>query len=178
VLFGAMSSGVMLKTNDIFVGNAELIDRDPERLPSSLSEVDARRHEVLAVPVQDLSLELFTSLEANDVLFIDSSHVVKVGTDVVHLVTSVLPRLRRGVLINFHDVFCPFEYPEAWVRAGRAWSENYILKAFLQFNAAFELLFFNPYLGAPPRRGGGATLAIVPEESRRRPLDRKNRLTG
>ena len=84
-------------------------------------------------------------------LFIDSSHVAKVGSDVVHLVTSVLPRLRNGVLIHFHDVFWPFEYPEAWIRAGRAWNEDYLLKAFLQFNAAFKVLFFNSYIAAHHR---------------------------
>jgi hypothetical protein len=52
------------------------------------------------------------------------------------------------VRIHFHDVFWPFEYPEAWIRAGRAWNEDYLLKAFLQFNVAFKVLFFNSYIAA------------------------------
>ena len=93
-------------------------------------------------------MERFTSLGAADVLFIDSSHVAKVGSDVVLLVTSVLPRLRKGVVIHFHDIFWPFEYPEDWIRGGRAWNEDYILKAFLQFNNSFRVLFFNSYIAA------------------------------
>ena len=145
------SSAVMLDTNEHFCRHSiamTFIDPYPDRLLSLLSDADVRRHDVISTVVQDVPLEKFTSLEAGDVLFIDSSHVVKVGSDVAHLVTAVLPRLRRGVLIHFHDVFWPFEYPEAWIRAGRAWNEAYMLKAFLQFNHAFELLFFNSYVAA------------------------------
>ena len=145
------SSAVMLDTNEHFCRHSiamTFIDPYPDRLLSLLSDADVRRHDVISTVVQDVPLEKFTSLEAGDVLFIDSSHVVKVGSDVAHLVTAVLPRLRRGVLIHFHDVFWPFEYPEAWIRAGRAWNEAYLLKAFLQFNHAFELLFFNSYIAA------------------------------
>ena len=49
--------------------------------------------------------------------------------------------------MHFHDVFWPFEYPEEWLREGRAWNESYLVRAFLQFNSRFELLFFNSYLG-------------------------------
>jgi hypothetical protein len=145
------SSAVMLDTNEHFFTQSiamTFIDPYPQRLLSLLSGDDALTHEVISHVVQDVPMERFASLEAGDVLFIDSSHVVKVGSDVVHLVTSVLPRLGRGVLIHFHDVFWPFEYPEAWIRDGRAWNEGYILKAFLQFNAAFEIVFFNSYLAA------------------------------
>ena len=145
------SSAVMLDTNEHFCTESiamTFIDPYPDRLLSLLSDEDARRHDVISAAVQDVPLERFTSLEAGDVLFIDSSHVVKVGSDVAYLVTSVLPRLRRGVLIHFHDVFWPVEYPEAWIRAGRAWNEAYLLKAFLQFNRAFELVFFNSYIAA------------------------------
>jgi len=148
------SSAVMLDTNDRFCNRAitmTFIDPFPQRLLSLLTEEDAARHEVISDVVQNVPLDRFTSLGANDVLFIDSSHVAKAGSDVVHLITSVLPRLHRGVLIHFHDVFWPFEYPEAWIRAGRAWNEDYLLKAFLQFNAAFKVLFFNSYLATHHR---------------------------
>ncbi len=143
------SSAVMLDTNDRFCHRGirmTFIDPFPQRLLSLLTGDDARRHEVISDVVQNVPMDRFTSLGAGDVLFIDSSHVAKVGSDVVHLVTSVLPRLRNGVLIHFHDVFWPFGYPEAWIRAGRAWNEDYLLKAFLQFNAAFKVLFFNSYV--------------------------------
>ena len=161
------SSAVMLDTNEHFCTQSiamTFIDPYPERLRSLLTGDDASRHEVIAAVVQDVAMERFTSLQAGDVLFIDSSHVVKVGSDVVHLVTSVLPRLQQGVLIHFHDVFWPFEYPEAWIRAGRAWNEDYLLKAFLQFNTAFEIVFFNSYLAAHH----------APAAARRLPLFLKN----
>jgi hypothetical protein len=86
------------------------------------------------------------TLGNKDILFIESSHVAKIGSDVVYLVTEVIPRLKKGVIIHFHDIFWPFEYPEEWIRDGRAWNENYILKAFLQFNTQFKILLFNAYL--------------------------------
>ena len=143
------SSSVMLDTNDRFCSKQiamTFIDPYPERLLSLLTDEDTKQHEIIRDAVQNVALERFAALGADDILFIDSSHVAKVGSDVVHLVTAVLPRLARGVVVHFHDVFWPFEYPEEWIRAGRAWNENYILKAFLQFNASFKLLFFNQYI--------------------------------
>jgi hypothetical protein len=60
---------------------------------------------------------------------------------------KIMPRLKPGVLIHFHDVFWPFEYPQEWIEIGRAWNESYGLHAFLQYNDSFEILFFNSYLG-------------------------------
>jgi hypothetical protein len=57
------------------------------------------------MPVQDVDLEVFDILEANDVLFVDSSHVVKIGIDVQHILSKILPRLKPGVHVHFHDVF-------------------------------------------------------------------------
>lgn len=77
---------------------------------------------------------------------LEGNHVSKTGSDVNHLLFSVLPRLRPGVLIYFHDIFFPFEYPEAWVYEGRAWNECYLLRAFLQYNAQFRIELFTSYL--------------------------------
>ena len=96
--------------------------------------------EVLPVRVQDVPLERFTALEAGDVLFIDSSHVVKTGSDARFLYHEVLPRLRPGVVVHVHDIFLPREYPEDWVLSGRGWNEQYVLQSFLAHNAAFEVL--------------------------------------
>jgi hypothetical protein len=103
--------------------------------------------EVLAQPVQSVPLERFTSLEAGDVFFVDSSHVVKTGSDVHFLVTTVLPLLAPGVYVHIHDIFWPFEYPREWVLSGRAWNESYFLHAFLMFNQAFEIVLWNHWLG-------------------------------
>jgi len=84
--------------------------------------------------------------EANDVLFIDSSHVGKAGSDVNCLLFDILPSLRSGVHVHFHDVLHPFEYPLDWFEAGRAFNEAYLVRAFLSFNEAFRIVLFNTFL--------------------------------
>jgi predicted O-methyltransferase YrrM len=143
------SSAVMLDTNDTFLSRSvrfTFIEPYPDRLLSLIGERDRKKCDVLPVMAQDVPLTVFESLEPGDVLFVDSSHIAKIGSDVVYLLTDVLPRLRSGVLIHFHDIFWPFEYPEEWVREGRAWNENYMLKAFLQYNSSFKIVLFSPYL--------------------------------
>ena len=97
--------------------------------------------------VQDVELEFFSQLEAGDILFIDSSHTVKVGGDVNYLFLEVLPRLKPGVIVHVHDIFFPFDYPRDWmVEKFRFWTEQYLLQAFLIFNSEFEVLMANSYL--------------------------------
>jgi predicted O-methyltransferase YrrM len=96
--------------------------------------------ELLVEKVEDVALERFEALEAGDVLFIDTSHAVRTGGDVVWLFGRVLPRLRPGVVVHIHDVFLPGDYPEHWVREGWGWNENYLVEAFLQFNRGYEVL--------------------------------------
>jgi predicted O-methyltransferase YrrM len=89
--------------------------------------------------VQEAPLELFSALGPGDVLFVDTSHTVKTGNDVVWVFFEVLPRLAPGVVVHLHDIFLPFDYPEVWVRQGRGWNEQYLLRAFLAYNDAFEI---------------------------------------
>ena len=97
--------------------------------------------------IQDIDLEFFSQLGSGDVLFIDSSHTVKIGGDVNYLFLEVLPRLRPGVIVHVHDIFLPFEYRRDWVLDEfRFWTEQYILQAFLTFNSQFEVLLANSYL--------------------------------
>jgi len=118
----------------------------PERLRRLLRESDEGRCAVLETGVQQADLAIFDALEANDILFIDSTHVSKAGSDVNHELFEVLPRLKSGVVVHFHDIFYPFEYPEAWIfESRRSWNEAYILRAYLTNNPAFEMLFFNHY---------------------------------
>lgn len=92
--------------------------------------------------VQQLNVEWFERLQANDVLFIDSSHVVKIGSDVNYLFLEILPRLNPGVLVHIHDIFLPSEMPRDWVLEKRIfWNEQYLLHAFLLHNSAFEVIF-------------------------------------
>jgi hypothetical protein len=144
------SSAAMLDIDDLFLNNSvdfTFIEPFPERLISLLGEQDRRRHTVIQKPLQQVSHELFQSLSKNDILFIDSTHVVKRGSDVAEIFFNILPALKAGVLIHFHDIFWPFEYPKEWLREGRAWNESYFLRTFLQFNNTFEIVYFNSFMG-------------------------------
>ncbi len=103
------------------------IDPDPQRLRQTLGEDIT----VVAQPVQDVDLAVFAALAAGDVLAIDSSHVARAGSDVNHLLFTVLPMLPPGVRIHVHDLFFPFEYPRSWLDAGVAFSEAYAWHAVL-----------------------------------------------
>lgn len=143
------SSAAMLDVNDLFFGGDipfTFIEPYPERLYSLLSVKDRERHHIIVESAQQVPPTVFGELESNDILFIDSSHVAKVGSDVVFLLTEILPALRTGVLVHIHDIYWPFEYPEDWVLRGTAWNEAYLVKAFLQFNSSFEILLFDSYL--------------------------------
>ena len=96
--------------------------------------------------VQDTPLAVFEGLRRDDVLFIDTSHVAKTGSDVVWLYQEVLPRLLPGVVVHIHDIFVPGEYPEDWVLDGRAWNELYVVRAFLAFSNAFRIEFGAQYM--------------------------------
>jgi hypothetical protein len=93
--------------------------------------------------VQDVS---FDDLEKCDMLFIDSSHVVRMGSDVVWEVEEILPRLKKGCLIHFHDIFIPREYPETWARNRIFWSEQYMIWAFLMFNDTFKIIWGSQFM--------------------------------
>jgi hypothetical protein len=96
--------------------------------------------------VQDVDPQLFDELDSGDVLFIDSSHVAKTGSDVNHLCFEVLPRLRCGVRIHFHDIFLPADYPKPWVLdENRSWNEQYVVRALLMFSSVFRVLFGSSY---------------------------------
>lgn len=97
--------------------------------------------------VQEIDLDFFSQLQSGDILFIDSSHTVKIGGDVNYLFLEVLPRLKPGVMVHVHDIFLPFEYRRDWVLDEfRFWTEQYLLQAFLTFNSEFEVLMANSYL--------------------------------
>lgn len=143
------SSAVMLDTNELFMGGRivfTFIEPFAERFFGLISDQDRTDTNIIEREVQDVDPAIFDQLEAGDILFVDSSHVVKTGSDVHYILFNVLPRLKSGVIIHFHDVFYPFEYPEDWVIEGRNWNEDYFLRAFLSYNSAFEILLFSHYL--------------------------------
>lgn len=143
------SSAVMLDTNELFFDNQinlTFIEPYPERLYSLLTEIDKKSATIIESDVQLISLDNFEKLQAGDILFIDSTHVVKTGSDVNYILFEILPLLESGVFIHFHDVFYPFEYPKEWVYQGRNWNEDYFLKAFLMYNNNFEIRLFSDYI--------------------------------
>jgi len=97
--------------------------------------------------VQDIPLSEFRKLRENDILFIDSSHVLKIGSDVQFEYLEILPRLHTGVVVHLHDIFLPAEYPKEWVLEKYIfWTEQYLLQAFLTFNDSFKVLWAGSYM--------------------------------
>ena len=128
--------------------------------------------ELVAAPVQDVDLAVFDRLAPGDVLFIDSSHVAKTGSDVNRLYFEVLPRLPVGCFVHVHDVFLPHEYPPDWVlEENRSWNEQYLVRALLMDSTRLRVRFGSMYawsmfpglvakaLSLPPGQGyGGSSL--------------------
>jgi predicted O-methyltransferase YrrM len=143
------SSSVSLDTNEKFMENKinlTFIEPYPERLESLLKDSDKKNVTIHKKRLQEIPLEMFKELNENDILFIDSTHVTKFNSDVNYIFHKVLPILANGVHIHFHDVFYPFEYPKEWLFQGIAWNEQYMLRAFLEYNKNFKIILFNTYL--------------------------------
>jgi len=103
--------------------------------------------ELIPTPVQKVPLENFKILKKDDILFIDSSHVSKINSDVNYLYLHVIPELNPGVIIHIHDFFLPFEYPREWImKQKRFWNELYLVWAFLIGNSKYEILMANHFL--------------------------------
>jgi hypothetical protein len=97
---------------------------------------------VLERPAQEVPISEFEALERDDILFVDTTHVVKLGGDVNYLVLEVLPSLRPGVIVHFHDIWLPDEYHRALTEIlGMHWTEQYLLQALLAGNRDFEVMF-------------------------------------
>jgi hypothetical protein len=115
--------------------------------PEPRAEIDHLADRVIRARVETLDPEMFAELGDGDILFIDSSHRVSVGNDVAYLFLTVLPALRRGVLVHVHDIFLPFDYPAEWVIDARwDWNEQYLVQAILGFSDAFEVLWAGHHL--------------------------------
>lgn len=142
------SSAVMLDTAEHFDATPELtfVEPYPERLRGLLKGDDAERVNIIARPLEHAPRAPFEALRSGDLLFVDSSHVIKTGNDLCALFFEILPALERGVYVHFHDILYPFEYPRRWVEEGRAWNEAYVLRAFLANSASYEVQFWASYL--------------------------------
>ena len=143
------TSGLMMDVNERFFDNSiniSFIEPYPELLKNNLSKEDLKRTTLYTKRLQDIDLSVFDKLKENDILFIDSTHVCKVNSDVQKIFADILPILNKGVYIHFHDVFAMFEYPKIWLDAGWCWNEDYVLRAFLQYNDTFKIEFFNHFM--------------------------------
>lgn len=120
------------------------IDPNPKRLKDLIKH----KRECLTIyenSVLEFELNYFKQLKKNDILFVDSSHVLKQGSELNYILFKILPTLNRGVIIHFHDIFL-FNYPKSWYLQGRAWNEAFALKAFLSYNNSFKILFLNKFI--------------------------------
>ena len=121
------------------------IDPHPE-LATGLLGNSSYSERIVQRRVQDVPLGVFQELRQGDILFIDSSHVAKTGSDVLDYLFRILPAIAPGVAVHIHDIFYPFEYPDMWItNENRSWNEAYLLRAFLQGNSRFEVLFLTDW---------------------------------
>ena len=136
------SSALTLDVNEKFLDDSmkiTFIEPYPQILYNLFRDKD-KKHTVIRSPVQLIPLDFFEGLREGDLLFIDSTHVSKIGSDVNYIYLEIFPRLKPGVLIHIHDVFPGFEYPPHWVYSGVSWNEQYLLRALLVGNQKFEIL--------------------------------------
>jgi predicted O-methyltransferase YrrM len=161
------SSAVMLDTANYFLNpqpEFTFIEPNPARLQELLACGDDKKVTLIRERLQEVPLEVFDELAINDLLFIDSSHVVKCGSDLLHLFYRILPRIKPGVVVHFHDVIWPFDYPVNWHNTHRYWNEAYFLRVFLAHNDAWKIYWWNSLAGQ----------ALMPLIQKQMPLCLKN----
>ncbi len=143
------SSCAAIDINERYLnGEVEMtfIEPHPELALDLIGPDPRYRDRLLISRLQDVSLEIFQALGKDDILFIDSSHIGKTGSDVLDYMFRVFPCLNPNVMVHIHDIFYPFEYPGAWiVDENRSWNEAYLLRAFLQGNRSFQVLYFSDW---------------------------------
>lgn len=135
LVIGAAASRNALEGRPVDIN---VIDPSPR---SQLADTIAQFARLEQRDAAELSVDRFTELESGDVLFVDSSHVVKRGGEVNHVVLNALPRLQDGVVVHFHDVFLPYEYPRRFFEWGSYFTEQYLLQAYLAENPRWQILF-------------------------------------
>lgn len=155
------STAIALDTIDDFDLETSVLCVDPyaDRLRSVLRPADSARVTIREEQVQDIPpADLAALVAPGDIFFIDSTHVAKPGSDVLHLFLHTLPLLPDGVHVQIHDIFWPFEYPDSWLRQGRAWTEIYLLHALLSDSARWQIDFFSDWYWTEHREAVPAPL--------------------
>lgn len=115
--------------------------------PSFIKKGTLGIKQLITKKVEDIDISFFDCLSENDMLFIDSSHTVKIGGDVNFLILEVLPRLKKGVIVHIHDIQFPYEYFKSYALENHLfWQEQYLVQAFLAYNNAFKILWCASYM--------------------------------
>lgn len=142
--FSTLFAYEALKRGDLFASTElNVVEPYPEAIiKEGLESVAKVRREF----VQNVEPEYFDQLEAGDILFIDSTHVVKEGNDVLYLYLEILPRLKPGVYVHVHDINLPEPYPSCYLDYGWFWNEQYLLQAYLINNSKVKILWPGNYL--------------------------------
>jgi hypothetical protein len=143
------SSAVSMDTNDLFFNseiNLEFIEPYPSRLLELMNQNDKSKYKIYQTNVENLPTSIFETLESGDILFVDSSHKFLYGNDLYYIFFEIIPKLKKGVLIHFHDIFYPFKYSEDAINSRIPWDEIYFLRNFLMFNDSFEIKIFSDFI--------------------------------
>lgn len=143
------TSALMMDVNEKFFNNKidiTFIEPFPEVLNQRMRKGDEKKYKIIPKGVQFVPLKVFKTLKENDILFIDSTHVSKFNSDVNYELFDILPELKSGVIIHFHDILDGFEYPLYWLNQGWSWNEAYLLRAYLMGNENYEVLLMTNYL--------------------------------
>jgi hypothetical protein len=114
--------------------------------PSPRSEIDAICDKVIRAPIEIVPQSVFDSFQGNNILFIDSSHRCLQNSDVTLIFLDILPNLNPGVIVHFHDICWPDDYPDEWV--ARVYNEQYLLGVLFLFGAGYEILYSSKYVSS------------------------------
>ncbi len=143
--YSTLVSLAALSRNDEDDYPCEFISIDP--YPPQFLENSAIDIKLIRKKVEDIDVSFFESLSENDLLFIDSTHTVKIGGDVNFLILDMLPRLNKGVIVHIHDIQFPYEYFKSYIIKNHFfWQEQYLVQAFLMYNESFKILWCASYM--------------------------------
>ncbi len=159
------STAVVLDTLEFWNCSSKItcIEPYPNRLYSIMKEDDKEKLNIVDDFVQNVSLDKFKELDENDILFIDSSHVLKSGGDVIMEYLQIIPCLKSGVIIHVHDILYPFQYGAGWIASGRPYTEAFLLHALLMDNPNYEILFWEDYIGKFCREEYEKCRGVIPD---------------
>ena len=108
--------------------------------PYEMPWLEQLKIKVMRKKVEEIEPVFFTKLGNEDILFIDSSHVIRPQGDVLFEIIQILPVLNSGVIVHIHDVFSPKDYLDEWIFSHVLWNEQYLLEAFLTYNDHYKII--------------------------------------